>query len=203
MSDTNNNNSGAANGPLASIQALGQNPIFPKLLVVLGILLAIFCFLVTAFETVVFFTFCGYYSDFNKEIQPLADLKNSFAGEFFFLTLVVIGSGLLSFVTMIFCCVVLFGTNNKNMAKSLCFWVCIIINSLALAVVVVQSANYGGEMRIINDSYGSLCTTARSKAACGFIASYKAVFAGCMGLIASVVVNFAFTIVVYMIKGGI
>ena len=192
---------------LAKIDNIGRNDIFPKIAVIGSIVLGLICLLLTLLQTVNYFTFAAYYGKFNKDFKNVGgqDLKFAIPGEIFLLILIVIGAAIVSLLTMVFCSIVVFGSSNKTTAKTLAFWLCVIGNILAITVMIIQSINFGGEMRLVIKNYGPLCAgleATGSRACYGFTKSFKVLFSTCIFLVVSIFLNLLYTIFVFLVKGG-
>ncbi len=194
MSDT-----GAA--PLAKARSMSENKIVRIVSFTIGIILTIIVTVFVILELFAYLAFCGFYGQYDR----FPDLKKSvIPGEVFFTTACVVIVGALSLVATLFCAIISVVNRGPSTVRTILLISALAAQFFALGIVIIQSANYGGHARVLQDAFLDFCKLDRDekykKNCLGMLNSLWAVFAGCLMLVFSIFVNLIYTIMVMAIK---
>lgn len=188
----------------AKMEGLKNNRAVGIIMLVTGICLALLIAVLAIIETIAYFAYCGFYGETALD----SDVKSRvIPGEVFFTTLLVLGGAYISLAATVFCSVVVMtnsGSEGKGaMIKKIAFICCLFSNTVALTIMVVQSANFGGQARLLQDSLDFFCnaSSGKDRKNCfGMINSMWTIFAGCVLLVFSVFFNLIFNVVAWWMK---
>ncbi len=193
--------SAAPPAALSKFRALSENKVLRIVTFTIGVTLTIIVGILVILQLFAYLAYCGFYGQYDRKNTK----ETAVPAEVFFTTICVIVVGVLSFAATLFCSIVALVDKGPSTMRNIFLVISLVVQCVTVGVLVVQSANYGGQARILQKLFDNLCPyelTDKYKKNCwGMVNSLWAIFAACLMLLFSSMLNTVYTVFVLLIKG--